>query len=426
MSMPIPVFDLHCDSILNRFLWGLSITKDLHGERILPVKVLGKIPTWLIDLLGGKDLTTPQSDIPRLHGGCFKRVVFGVHSFFYYDNPFEGLQDALWQVQHLDALASRPDMNLEVAGFDGLADMSMGHSAMRGRIGIEGAHVLSRPEDVDCLKTIRPAYVSLCHGMSNWAATCSYSPPFSKLFPEDPKAKGRDPDIGLTDDGIELVHLLTEAGIPPDLAHCNSTATQQACRILARLGKPAICSHTGFRGTPMGRMAKGLSTAGKKMFRRGFRFEFNDDGSWLRTPATDKYLEEAGNDHGDNAFRCISETDAEAIADTGGLIGMLVAPMYLSGRGAPKDSRIVAAHINALRDHLDGYLSANNRDTLGIDHIAIGTDYDGFIDMPDDHGDCRDIQKVFAELATDGARWTEEDLNKLGWKNAAAFYGRWA
>jgi microsomal dipeptidase-like Zn-dependent dipeptidase len=424
--VPIPVFDLHCDSILNRFLWGLSITKDLTGERLLPVKLLGKIPTWLIDLLGGKDMTVAQSDIRRLHAGCFKRVIFGVHSFCFYDNPFEGMQDVLWQLQHLDALAGCANMNLEVSGFDALASPAMDHAAMRGRIGIEGAHVLACPEQVGLLKPFRPAYVSLCHGMNNWAATCSYMPPFSKKLFQDPMAAGRKPNDGLTDAGIELVHRLVEAGIPPDLAHCNSTSLQQACHILTRLKKPALCSHAGFRSTPKGKMAKGRVEEGQRLFRRGFRYEFDVQDRWIENTAAQDFNARAGNDHDDKAFRCVSEIDAEAIVDTKGLIGILVAPMYLAGPRAPKDSRIVAAHINALRDHLDQYLSANGRESRGIDHLAIGTDYDGFIDIPDDHKDCRDIQKVFAELAKDGARWTEDDLNKLGWRNAAAFYSQWA
>lgn len=53
---------------------------------------------------------------------------------------------------------------------------------------------------------------------------------------------------------------------------------------------------------------------------------------------------------------------------------------------------------------------------MGVDHVGVGGDYDGTGAMPTGMEDVGKYQNLFEELRSRG--WSEDDLNKLGWRNA--------
>ena len=55
------------------------------------------------------------------------------------------------------------------------------------------------------------------------------------------------------------------------------------------------------------------------------------------------------------------------------------------------------------------------RDVAGIDHVGIGSDYWGMVDMPVGLEDVSGFPRLFAELIERG--WNDEDLRKLAGKN---------
>ena len=56
------------------------------------------------------------------------------------------------------------------------------------------------------------------------------------------------------------------------------------------------------------------------------------------------------------------------------------------------------------------------REIAGVDHIGVGGDFDGTDTMPKGLENVGEYQHLFDELRNRG--WGEDDLNKLGWKNA--------
>jgi membrane dipeptidase len=55
------------------------------------------------------------------------------------------------------------------------------------------------------------------------------------------------------------------------------------------------------------------------------------------------------------------------------------------------------------------------RDLAGIDHIGVGSDFDGLDGMPDGLEDVSAYPALFAELAQRG--YTDEDLTKIAGQN---------
>jgi membrane dipeptidase len=69
-------------------------------------------------------------------------------------------------------------------------------------------------------------------------------------------------------------------------------------------------------------------------------------------------------------WRNVDDAQIRAIADTGGVVGIIVAAGFLTRPRGPRDGRMVVEHI------------AHVVDLVGDAHAAIGTDYDGFIHPP--------------------------------------------
>jgi membrane dipeptidase len=123
--------------------------------------------------------------------------------------------------------------------------------------------------------------------------------------------KGRNDGAGLTPFGRELVLHCGDQGVLVDLAHINRAGFLEACA-LSRL--PPICSHTGILGAF---------------------------------------------DH----WRNIDDVQLRAVADRGGVIGVIFCPRYLGADGIEP----VVKHIKHVLD------------VVGEDAPALGSDWDGFI-----------------------------------------------
>lgn len=98
------------------------------------------------------------------------------------------------------------------------------------------------------------------------------------------------------------------------------------------------------------------------------------------------------------SFRNLTNEQIRALANNGAVIGVMFAGIWLrDDRWANLDD--VAEHIEAVRD------------LVGIDHVALGSDYDGFIWTPLGMRDVSDLPALTQRLADRG--WSAEDLRKL-------------
>jgi membrane dipeptidase len=123
--------------------------------------------------------------------------------------------------------------------------------------------------------------------------------------------QGRDDSIGLTPFGRDVVKKCEELGVIVDLAHINRKGFLEACAMATR---PPIVSHTGVVGA----------------------FEH---------------------------WRNIDDAQLRAIADKGGVVGVIFCPKFLGGDGLEP----VVRHLRHIID------------VCGEDAPALGSDWDGFI-----------------------------------------------
>lgn len=163
--------------------------------------------------------------------------------------------------------------------------------------------------------------------------------------------KNANEQDGLTLWGKELVSALEDADITVDVAHLNTPGTLDVCK-MAR--KPVFCTHTGVKG----------------VFPHA---------------------------------RNITDEEIDGIVATNGVIGVMFAPKYLTGK-VRVDSRCVLDHID--------YLIRR----IGAKHVAIGSDYDGWIPIPTDMRDCRDIVLIQNGLKARGH--DEDTIRRIMGENA--------
>ncbi|MCB9638993.1 MAG: dipeptidase [Myxococcales bacterium] len=193
--------------------------------------------------------------------------------------------------------------------------------------GIEGAHMLN-----GSLEKLEEAAERGCLYL-----TLTH---FSKNAAATPGlGRGRDETSGLTPFGRSLVKRLNDLGILVDVAHVNGPGVLEACAVSTA---PVLATHS---------CAKAL----------------------YDTP------------------RGLTDEGIKAIAETGGVIGVIFAPYFLCGR--------LDASVDVLLDHVF-YLA----DKVGWEHVAFGSDFDGWIaTIPNDMRDCRDIIWLVERMLARGA-----------------------
>lgn len=219
---------------------------------------------------------------------------------------------------------------------------------------VEGAHSLGgRVANARVLFERGVCALTLAHFYAN-----EFVHPVEGIPPEQ-KIPGcfeapKDLTRGLTPLGEELVEACVEMGMLVDLTHCTPPARQRAFEIVRRR-RPLLFSHVGV-------------------------------ASLNPQP--------------------MNPTDAEIrqIADTGGVVGIILMNHWLTTVKIKQGLHYVVETARRIRDQ------------GGIETVALGTDFDGFTDPPDDLRDMADLPNLTEALLRGG--FTEDEILRILGGNA--------
>jgi microsomal dipeptidase-like Zn-dependent dipeptidase len=219
---------------------------------------------------------------------------------------------------------------------------------------VEGSHCLDgNLDNLERLFDRGVAYMTLAHFYENE----SVYPCFP--FPESVQILGcfqgdRNVALGLKPFGEQVVEKMIELGMILDIAHCTPPARERIYDIVGNR-VPLIASHVG-------------------------AYEINPSPYNLK------------------------DWEIKKIADTGGVVGVIFMNYWLmpheTNRGLNFIARTLAHFVQA----------------GGIDHVGIGTDFDGFTDPPDDLSDASELPKLTQRLLAEG--YSVEQLQKIWGGNA--------
>lgn len=157
--------------------------------------------------------------------------------------------------------------------------------------------------------------------------------------------------IGLTQFGEEILDLNNELGIVTDLTHINDRAYFD---VLERTSKPTIVTHTAV-----------FSLC--------------------------------------NHFRCLTDDQIRALADNGGALGVCFVSQFL--KEDPEE-----ATLETMAEHI-----AHVVDLVGVEHVGIGTDFDGVGTMPVVVPELSELAEVTRELLDYG--FSEPEIRKIWGEN---------
>ena len=353
----VPLIDGH-----NDLPWEM---RELAGNR------LGRI-----DLAAGTTgLEDPtQTDIPRLRAGMVGGQFWSVYVPAGKAGT-EAVQVLLEQIDVVQRMTARWPEAFAMTGTAAEVERAHAGGRIASLIGIEGGHSIN-----DSLAVLRQAYaggaryMTLTHSRSNrWADSAT-----------DTAMHG-----GLTAFGREVVREMNRLGMLVDLSHVSTETmadaldTSEAPVIFSHSSARALCDHT--RNVPDDVLRRMSANGGVVMvtFLQAFvseqarQAQAPAEAEWKRLSAL--YPEEP------------KRVRAEMRA-------------WQAAHPAPR------ATLAQVADHIE-----HVRRVAGVDHVGVGSDFDGMGEGPLGLEDVSCYPALFAELARRG--WTEGDLGRLAGGN---------
>jgi membrane dipeptidase len=190
-----------------------------------------------------------------------------------------------------------------------------------------------------------------------WSRVNAFASGVPFVFPSSP-----DTGPGLTRAGVRLVERCAELGIVVDLSHLNEAGFWDVAGLAAG---PLVVSHTG---------AHALAPCSRNL--------------------TDSQL--------------------DAVALSGGLVGIVFASLFLRADFADATDTALELIVDHAR-----YVAGR----IGVDHVAFGSDFDGAT-IPAALGDVAGLPRLLAAMRADGG-FTDDELERICWRNWRRVLGAW-
>jgi len=323
----------------------------------------------------GEDLSKPDDtghvDIPRLREG-------GMHApFFAFWVPifFRGAEAVRRTLDLRDAMQSVLDANrdqIEMATTAADIERIVKAQKIAAFLTIEGGHAID-----DDLRVLRNYYrlgiraMTLTHaGNTNWADSANDTPAHN----------------GLTDFGKEVVREMNRLGMLVDLSHASDKTFYDA---LSVTNKPVILSHSSMRAisnVPRNVSDEMLCVLAKNGGVVGINF-----GMGFINPKDAEKL------------RLATQTESKAPLLTGKALDDYAAENARKLFGTRAN---VVATVEDVADHIDYAVKI-----AGIDHVGIGSDFDGIAGTANGLEDVSKMPALVAVLLKRG--YAESDLKKI-------------
>jgi membrane dipeptidase len=353
-----------------RELLGRHPLVDGHNDLPWTLRVASELDLDTTDLAG--PVASTQTDLPRLERGGVGAQFWSV--FVPADLTGEtAVTTTLEQVDLVHAMIRRYPGALELALTADDVERINAAGRLASLIGAEGGH------SIGCsLGTLRALYGL---GVRYMTLTHNSNLPWADSATDLPSAGG------LTDFGREVVREMQRLGMLVDLSHVSPGTMRDALDtaegpvIFSHSSALALCDHP--RNVPDPILARLRDNDGVCMVNFVPSFISQAARDWEQEFAAD--LERRGLDYKNVAARGHLLQERE---------------QWSAGHRRPKVTLAeVAEHV------------VHVRDIAGVDHVGIGSDYDGVDWLPEGLEDVSRYPALIAELQDCG--WSEEDCGKL-------------
>jgi membrane dipeptidase len=327
--------DIHAHPAMNAFLWDRDLRRHYWtGKTFDP---LASLSDFKMLEKGGVKVLWSSLHIPEpAYFGCFL-IRLAAHFTrggrrLLKLNAWECL---LVQLDQMERQVARAGDRFQVARSNAELDAALASGKAAIVHTVEGGHVLGaglaeddlsgRLARLELLAGRGVASLTLAHLFPNeLAGHAEAIPAAQRTFPICPLDTGVDPLRGLTDKGRAVVERMVELRMIPDVTHCTPVARREIYQLVANR-VPVVASHIG------------VQSMNPELYN-------------------------------------LDESDVQAIAASGGVVGVIFMPYWLDKAHPKRGLDAIWETMATVRDWSGGSWS----------HVAIGTDFDGFTDPPDD------------------------------------------
>ncbi len=321
-----------------------------------------------------------HSDLTRFKQGGLDVQIFSVWCDGKKENPYAF---ANREMDTLDAVISRnPDKIVMVRNQKELK-RAIRQKKLAAMFGVEGGHMIeNKLENLDHFYARGARYMTLTwNNSTSWATSAML-----ETTKKDSLAKAHK---GLTDFGKQIIKRMNELGMMVDLSHVGEQTFWDA---IGTTTKPVIVSHSNaYALCPVPRNLKDdqIIAVGKN----GGVIDLNYSSGFVDSNARSKEVRFIASH--------AKELDSLVKAGTQWEYGITI----LSEKYA-SEAEATRAPLAMLLDHLDYIVKL-----AGIDHIGIGSDYDGISSVPQQLDDVTTYPVITKALLERG--YSKKDINKI-------------
>ena len=364
------VAELVVDAQDYRALHAKAIVVDTHND-VLSSATIGMGLDFEKDLTG-----KTHSDLARFKRGGVDVQVFSVFCNDRYGTG-SAYHAAMREIDSLYAIAGRNrDKMMMVTDVAGIMRAVQQHK-LAAMMGVEGGHMIEdRMEYLDSFYARGVRYMTLTwNNSTSWATSATEET--SKAWTVTP--------YGLTERGRAVVRHMNELGMLVDLSHVGEKTFWDAIRIV---NKPVICSHSNvYALCPVFRNLKDdqIRAIGQNggVIQVSFYSGFLDSNY---APRLKRFME-----------RHKSVVDSmNAVHAPGYAVNEYLAKTY------PAEADSLRAPLSLLMDHIDYIVRL-----AGVDHVGLGSDFDGIESSPKQLDDVTAFPLITRELLKRGYKPAE-------------------
>lgn len=322
----------------------------------------------------GQRINSGHTDLPRIKEGGIDIQVFAVWcsekygigtAFAHANEQIDALMRLIRKYPEAIILATSAQDARFIAGQQKIAAI----------IGIEGGHMIeNRIDYLDSLYRRGARYLTLTWNNSlDWASSAT----------DETRNPSQLKQKGLSDFGRQVIRRMNELGMMVDLSHVGE---QTFADVMEVTRKPVLVSHSN---------AHALMAHSRNLYDEQIR-AVSKNGGVICLNFYSGFLDPAHYSKIDRLYAKYVDAENKAGLSNSAKFDKL----------PPKAKEELRPPLSVLIDHIDYMVK-----TAGIDHVGIGSDFDGISSTPKGLDDCSDFPKITEQLVKRG--YAEQDIRKI-------------